>query len=359
MSSLIRRYLSWELLQYWLVFTLVLWLVLLSARFSLYLGQAADGRLPAGAVLTLLGLKSVGFFVFLMPLSLFLALLWLLGRLNRDHETLAMGASGIGVAQLYAAVAPVLLLVTLLVGILSFYLVPHTARQGYQVRADAQQSLATDSLGAGRFHSLRNGRWLLYAQRAGVAKGELNDVFIHVQQTARPQVLVASSARVRASDKGGDRFLVLQDGYRYDGVPGQADYRVLRYAEYALRLPATHAKPAHKWDAVATADLWSDPRPAAMAEWQARLSRPLSVIVLGLIAVPLARFRPATGRFYPLWLGVPVFALYFNLLATAQLWLGRGVLPGWLGLWWVHAGFLFGLLLWLRPRPGRAPRVRA
>ena len=51
MSSVLRRYLGRELLQYWLVFTLVLWLVLVAARFSLYLGQAAAGRLPADTVL--------------------------------------------------------------------------------------------------------------------------------------------------------------------------------------------------------------------------------------------------------------------------------------------------------------------
>jgi lipopolysaccharide export system permease protein len=359
MSSLIRRYLSRELLQYWLVFTLVLWLVLVSARFSLYLGQAASGQLPASAVLTLLGLKSVGFFIFLMPLSLFLALLWLLGRLNRDHETLAMGASGMGTMQIYAAIALPLLLATLLVAVLSFYLVPQTAQQVYQLRASAQQNLEAESLSAGRFHSLKNGRWLLYAQQAGPTEGELNDVFIHLQQSAQPQVLVARRALLRRPENGSDRFLVLLDGYRYDGVPGQADYRVLQYAEYALRLQPAQTKPVHKWDAVATGALWADPRPAASAEWQARLSRPLSVIVLGLIAVPLARFRPATSRFYPLWLGVPVFALYFNLLATAQLWLSQAFLPDWLGLWWVHAAFLIGLLLWVRPRPAVLHRVRA
>ena len=69
MSSVLRRYLSLELLQYWLVITLVLWLILVAARFSLYLGQAASGQLPAAVVLWLLGLKSVAFFVFLLPLE--------------------------------------------------------------------------------------------------------------------------------------------------------------------------------------------------------------------------------------------------------------------------------------------------
>jgi lipopolysaccharide export system permease protein len=349
MSSVIRRYLSWELLQYWLVFTLVLWLVLVTARFSLYLGQAASGQLPADTVLYLLGLKSVAFFVFLLPLTLFLALLWLFGRLNRDHETLAMAASGIGLLAFYRAIALPVLLAALLVALLSLYLVPHTAQLGYRLRAAADQHLEAEDLTAGRFHSLRNGRWLLYAQHSGERAGQLDDVFVHVQQPGRPQVLVARHALLRQAEQSADRFLVLQDGYRYDGNPGQADYRVLQYAEYALRLRPRPVVTEQKWDAMNTDDLWPDTRPAAHAELQTRLSRPLSVLVLALIAVPLGRFRPATSRFYPQWLGVLVFTLYFNLLATAELWLARDVLPAWLGLWWVHALFVFAVLLWLRP----------
>ena len=156
MSSVLRRYLGRELLQYWLVFTLVLWLVLVAARFSLYLGQAAAGRLPADTVLWLLAFKSVGFLVFLMPLALFLALLWLFGRLNRDYESLVLQASGVGTAQLYQAIALPVLLVTLLVALLSAWLVPYTAQQGYQLRARAEQAVDIDALVPGRFHALRN-----------------------------------------------------------------------------------------------------------------------------------------------------------------------------------------------------------
>jgi lipopolysaccharide export system permease protein len=359
MSSVIRRYLGWELLQYWLVFTLVLWLVLVTARFSLYLGQAASGELPAATVLTLLGLKSVGFFVFLLPLTLFLALLWLLGRLNRDFETLAMGASGIGIPQLYRALARPVVFALLLVTVFSFYLVPRSAQLGYQLRAESQQALEAETLVPGKFHSLRNGRWLLYAQRYGTLEGELEDVFIHVQQTGADQVLVAQRALVRDAPISGGRYIVLQEGYRYDGVPGQGDYRVLQFEEYGLRLKTRRAEAEQKWDAVASVDLWGDGSPAARAEWQMRLSRPLSLLVLFLIAVPLARFRPATSRFYPVWLGVLVFTVYFNLLATARLWLAQASTPDWLGLWWVHALLLAGLLAWLRLPLRRGGRVAA
>lgn len=355
MHSVLSRYLGRELLQYWLVFTLVLWLMLVAARFSLYLGQAASGQLPAQAVLWLLLLKSVGFLVFLMPLALFLALLWLLGRLNRDYESLVLQASGAGPVQLYAATALPVLLVTLLVGVLSAWLVPDTARQGYQLRASAEQTLDVDALVPGRFHELRKGRWLLLALRAGDRPGELEQVFLHDRHTEGSQVLVAARAHVEQGE-GADRYLVLSDGYRYDGTPGRADYQVLSYREYALRLQARPVQAAKKWDAVPTAQLWHDSAPAAAAELSMRLSRPLTVLVLALLAIPLARFRPGLSRYYPLWLGVLVFTLYFNLLSVGQLWIEQGRTPVRLGLWWVHAlpvlllGAAVGLRNWRNAR---------
>lgn len=336
MPALIDRYIRRELVQYWLAFTLVLWLVLVTARFSLYLGQAAGGELPAAAVLELLALKSVGFFVFLLPLTLFLALLWLFGRLNRDFETLALAASGVGSARLYSAIAPPVLACTLAVAVLSLYLVPESARRGYQLRAQAEQQLQADALSPGRFHALRGGRWLFYAQARGESDGELRDVFIHVQRDETRQVLVASRAAVGEREAGRTRVLELADGHRYIGEPGRADYEVLAFDTYTLRLDAGPVQPTHKWDAVTTRQLWADGGRAASAELQARVARPLSVLVLALLAVPLGRFRPATGRLYPLWLGVLLFTLYFNLLASAQLWLAQALLPAWLGLWWVH-----------------------
>jgi len=359
MSSVIRRYLSLELLQYWLIITLVLWLVLVAARFSLYLSQAASGQLPAATVLWLLALKSVGFFVFLLPLTLFLALLWLLGRLNRDHESLALGASGVGPVQLYRAVALPVLAATLLVAVLTWYLVPRTAAQGYQLRSQAEHNLDMNALTPGRFHSLQKGRWLVYARRSGRQAGTLEDVFVHVSGSDRAQVLVARSAGVEVSGDSDERFLVLHDGYRYDGIPGQADYRVLRYKEYALHLQTATTSQDKKWDAIPMQALWTIPGPQASAELHKRLSRPVTVLVLALIAVPLARFRPAVSPVYPLWLGVLVFTLYFNLLGTGQLWIEQGRVPGWLGLWWVHGLLLAPLLAWAWTRRGWPRRVMA
>jgi lipopolysaccharide export system permease protein len=336
MSTVLNKFLIRQLMQNWLVVTLLLWLVLVAARLSLYLGQAAAGRLPADVVLALLAFKSVGFLVFLMPLTFFLALLWMFGRMNRDWESLALTASGVGPADILRILAMPVLLAMLLTAALSWFLVPETARQGYRLRAAAEQQIDVRNLTPGRFHVLSKTGLLFYAERDGEQAGTLENIFLHQQQGDQLRVVLAAVARMQVPSGSADGYLLLQNGYRYDGAAGRADFRRLQFREYAIRLAGPSAEPVKKQDAMRFRELWTDPNPQAQAEFQRRLARPVSVLVLSLIALPLGRFRPGVGHYYPLAMGVLLFTLYFNLLAAAQLWIAQGRLPASVGLWWVH-----------------------
>lgn len=346
MSSIVRRYLNRELLQHWLAITLVLWLVLVVTRFSLYLGQAATGKLPADVVLTLLALKSVAFLSFLLPLSLYLALLLVLGRWNQDRESLALSASGFAPSGLLRAIAWPVFLVVMLMLYLALLVAPKTAQMGYAVRAGASQAMQQSALVAGEFVPLSGGKLLMFAERIAADGRTLEDVFILADAGDQPSVLSAARAIQRTDEASGSQHLVLMDGARYDGEPGQLDYRVLTFQEYAINMTTPVATTELKRDAIATRALLDSGDPGALAELQQRLSRPLSVIVLVVLAAGLGRYRPNRGKYTSLFAGILIFIIYFNLLATARIWVDKQQLPVWPGLGWVHLLFML-LAVWL------------
>jgi lipopolysaccharide export system permease protein len=95
--------------------------------------------------------------------------------------------------------------------------------------------------------------------------------------------------------------------------------------------------------------------PEHLAEFHWRIGVPLTLLVLVVMAVPLARTEPRKGRFAGLAAAVLVYVIYANLMAAGKGWLERGQLPLVAGLWWVHGLFLAvaGLMLanqqgWLR-----------
>lgn len=348
MLRVIDRYLLKEVVLNWLAVTLVLWAILVSNRLARFLGEAAEGDLPGSVIFILLGLKSVEYLVTLLPLTLYLGVLLALGRMYKDSEMAALGACGVGAAQLYRPLLTLAATVGLAIGLLALFVSPRVAELGYEIRARAQGEADLSIITAGRFHEAANGRIIFYAERVSSNHEHLQGIFVRTVQDGVPTLLTAQHAHPEQDAATGDRFLVLQNGYRYQGFPGDAVFRIIKFARHGIRLEAVEVlNPNKKHDARPTVNLWasSDPHDAAELQW--RLSLPLAAIGLVLLAVPLSRTTPRQGRFGKLFVAILAFILYYNLLGTAQVWVERGVIGTLPGIWWVHlvplalAGWLF------------------
>ena len=136
---------------------------------------------------------------------------------------------------------------------------------------------------------------------------------------------------------------MLYDGRRYEGVPGERNFRIVEFAEHGM--PVRVVKRQNEAPPVETKSLAmlagsTDPEDRAELQW--RISSPLSLFVLALLAVPLSSSRPREGHYAGLGAGILVYITYLNLLSVARAWVEREQVADWLGVWWVHA--LLGLL---------------
>jgi lipopolysaccharide export system permease protein len=186
---------------------------------------------------------------------------------------------------------------------------------------------------------------------------------VHRREEGLDTIVLADSAR-RVLDAQHDRLtFVLNDGWRYEGRPGEASYRIMTFAEHGIPVPITSvADEVPPVETRRTADLLRSSLPEEQAELQWRLSGPISLFVLVALAVPLSRSRPREGRYARLGMGLLLYITYVNLLSVARVWVESSRSPEWLGMWWVHA--LAGVLgLWLlgresgwlaRARPAKA-----
>ena len=160
-----------------------------------------------------------------------------------------------------------------------------------------------------------------------------------VAQPRLPRFARDTQRATHAYSEAGDlQIITLYDGERFEGIPGERKFRIVRFAENTIpvRLPALSAG-AVAMEGTPTRQLLSSANRAQAAEFHWRIAFPIMALVLACIAVPLARLRPRQGRYARVGYAVLIFFVYINLAIAGRLWIARGVIPAWLGLWWVHA----------------------
>ena len=365
--GILDRLLVREVLKTLVVILLILLLVLLASHFVKLLGKAASGSLAPQAVLSLLGLQAVKVTGVLLPPSFFFALLWVVGGMYRDGQMVALQASGVGAARIFRSSMLLAVPLALVTGALTFIALPWANIGTEYIKHQQQDKTDISGIRPGRFNAFDKGRLVIFTEGISTDGQRLQGVFVQDLQHQRSGVVVAEEAYQTVDAKSGSRFVVLTNGFRYEGSPGHADYQVAEFDEYALRLPRADDGPGYlRIGARSTRDLWRDDSLSARAELQYRLSVPTAVLVFALLAIPLARSEPRKDVYGRIGLAVLVYFVFMNLQRVAEQWMGLKVLPAWMGMWWVAvvmAG-VAGLLIlidshWLAARLRRWPPGRA
>jgi lipopolysaccharide export system permease protein len=360
---ILQRYLMREIALTFLAVSLLLLLMFFSSTFIRLLTETLEGNYPAHILFTLFALKGVGNTVFILPFAFFISVLLTFGRLYKDNEIVVMLACGAGPGRLFASVGTLALMVALAVGYLALFFAPWAEEKSSQLLDEAGARQDIQGIIPGRFNSFGADSPTIYVERYDKNSRVLSGVFVQGEGQAGDRgkeqyLLKAATAYERTDPESGARYLVLQDGYRYEGQLGRRDYRVIHFAEHGIRIQeqavVASSRPRY---AVATAQLLRSGEGVDMAELHWRLAMPVSTLLLALLAVPLSKGSPRKGRYAGLFFGILAFVVYNNLLTVGRTALGKGDVSGLVGLWWAH-GLLLLLLLLLVWRQQRVPGPR-
>ena len=352
MFATIDRYVLREVATSLAGVTVVLLAILVSYQLARILGVAAERGFPHEIVFTLIGLTTLENLMVLVPVATLLAIMLSLGRLYHDSEMAAVRACGIGPERLYLAVYTLALPLAAALAWLTFQVGPEARNAAEALRGRGMRDAQFGQLEPGSFRTYADGRAVFYAEQSG-ADGRLIHVFMQHLSGERVEVATAAWAEQRFLNGGRTQIVVLHDGERIEGVPGQANFRRIRFAEHGIPVVVPEAGagrlvPERK----ATAELLGSRALADVAELQRRISLPVMVLVLALIAVPLSALRPRQGRYARVAAAILLYFIYANLLSAAEVWIQTGRLAPAVGTWWVHVtAALLGFWLLHRQSP--------
>lgn len=351
---IITRYIAKETLMTCFAVSLALTFMFVSARFVKYLAQAASGYMSGEIVWQVLAFRLPGFLELILPLGFFLAILLTYGRLYVESEMIVLHACGMSKQRLLRITLGPVAFMMFLVATLSLHFTPLGLSEFNQIWGNPKYFSGIGTLMPGRFQEINKGSSVSYSETVSDNRSSMSNVFLSGQsgqsgQSGSNGVLVvwAKHGKVITDPVSGKQVVELIDGVQYEGTPGQADYRVTEFKRFGQALdikvaaappPPADAKPS--WDLIGTSDI----REQAALQW--RLSLPLMIPIIALIAVALSETNHRRGRFVKLLPGILLYLSYVVLLSTSRGALEKGKIPVELGLWWVHIVFLF-IGLWL------------
>ncbi|WP_036178938.1 LPS export ABC transporter permease LptF [Marinomonas sp. MED121] len=337
------RYLAKEVLVSTMAVSFILLLIIASGRFVSYLGRAAEGKMTFEFLFIILGFHIPSFLQIIIPLSFFLALLLAYGRLYIENEMSILFACGISKVKLTFYTLGIALIATLVNASISLWLAPTSEYQSQLAKAEQDQLTVFDFLQPGRFQG--KGFNTTYVAEITPEEGWMKDVFISntskVEGKNIPTQTLASHAE-QIQLEGGDTYLVFKNGTRFEGVPGQLDYRITQFDTYAVLLDEKGELSIEDPSTKPSSEIWRSDDLNEQAEWQWRISLVIMIPILAIIGTSLSQVNPRQGRFFKMLPAILLMILYLGLLIWGRTSLEKGRIPSSFGLWWVH--ILFGLI---------------
>ena len=337
----LNRYFSRELALTFVAVSAVLLTVVISKSFISLLTRVMDGKMSADAVLSILGLGILDATILLAPFALFVSVMLVLGRLYRDSEIYAIKANGISVLRLFRYAVLFVLPVLVLLGYASLFLTPQIAQKIETIKLEAKERTSIMGLVPGQFIEARQGDWVVFIEAAERKSGTARNIFIYDRRGDRVSIETARSAQQAESPEVEGKSLVLTQGQRYEGIPGEGSFTVLSFDRHIVRIPELDvALDRDDPEFMTVAQLLGSHRTQDQAELQWRLSIPLAALLLILLAFPLSVVRPRQGRFAKLVLAIVIYLIYSNLMILAETWVANGRLPTVPGLFIVHGALV-------------------
>jgi lipopolysaccharide export LptBFGC system permease protein LptF len=183
------------------------------------LGQAASGALPADGVMGILAFTALTQLPRLLAATLFTSVLLTLSRSWRDSEMVIWMSSGQSLLSWIRPVLQFALPLALLAAVLSIGLSPWAVKNRieYQSLLESRDELV--AVAPGMFQERRKDGSIHFIESLNPISGEINRIFRHSDDKNLDDTVIAKSGFIYTDPKG-EKFLILENGRRYQGTAG-------------------------------------------------------------------------------------------------------------------------------------------
>jgi lipopolysaccharide export system permease protein len=308
------------------------------------LGKITAGRFPPDLIVQQMALRIPMALALLLPLAGFLGVILAYTRLYRDSELAVLRASGFSELGLLQPVLTFALPMALVIAFVSVYLAPAAQRVAVDQAEIANRQVAIAGLDPGSFVQLKASGAVVFAGELETNKSFRDVLIVRELEDNHLQIVRAKSGMVSTEKKNAPTLLRLNEGQRTDVILGKNSIERAAFKTAELVLPENlQQNRGYLLEDLPVSELFG--QRAGSAELQARISGPIMLILLMMMAPALARSAPRQVRYDRIVIGVLLYLVYSQSVELAKKAMIMGKTPEWIGVWWVHGVFLLALLV--------------
>lgn len=300
------------------VFT-TLFTITITVMLIKILGQAAGGRVASQDVVALIGFAALRYMPVILILTGFISVLMVITRSYQDSEMVVWFASGMSLSRWVRPVLTFGIPIVILIAILSFIITPWANRQSneFMRRFEKREDIARVS--PGKFQESSSADRVFFVEGTSNDATRVRNIFVNTIKEGRTSVIVAKEGTINM-DEHGDKFLVMSQGRRYDGVINAPDLRVMGFERYGVLVASQSQAMISETAAnsLPTELLIANPTSFNQGELLWRLALPVMGLLLMLLAIPLSFVNPRGGRSANLLVALLLFIIYSNMTSVFQ-----------------------------------------
>ncbi|MDB3972151.1 LPS export ABC transporter permease LptF [Candidatus Thioglobus sp.] len=364
-NSILAKYLIRNVLIITAAVFIVLGLVIFGNQLVSVIKESLEKGIPIADLLPLVGFKMIRDVPLILSLSLFLAIILAISKSYKDSEAVVMNSLGIGDKHLMVFIQPVVIFIFIFILFLTTIAVPWSKQQRSMIMDRSENSSKFSFIKEGEFQEFKDGDIVFYASKVKNIDGEstqdMEEIFIYTLADNQPIITLAAQAQKYTDINTKSVYLRLKDGTRYHGFPSEMNKKILNFDQYDLQIINGEKRQSTnietKTESKPTLDIIFSSDTREIAEWQWRLSQPISVLILSIFAILLGKTSPRGGKNLGVLAGVIVFIIYNNALLIAKSSLERGDTLPIIGLWWVHLLVLLIIFVFYAYRHGKLSQL--
>lgn len=247
-------------------------------------------------------------------------------------------ASGVSLTQWVRPIFSVGFPIVLMTAALSLYLTPWANGKSAEFKEHFRNREDISRVSPGKFQESSASDRLFFVEGLSSDTTKVQNVFVSQSRNNVNSIVAAREGSITVDERG-DKFLILNNGRRYEGNPGDEQIRIMDFERYGV-LVASKSQELNGDKSARTLPslvLWMEPSRINRSELLSRIALPLMCLSLMLLAIPLGFVNPRRGRTLNLMIALLLAVSYSNAIGILQAAVAQGKLPWALAWWPLHA----------------------